>query len=188
MAYKKRWTLRVMICAKRTKNTVKRAKDEAEDAKRAKKGLGKKVGGAGNGEDKDKLNVKDRWRNRVGEQPQASSSSSSFSSGSSRDGKKNDRHGGGEERGGGGGKRPRFNDDNSNHRHQQQDRYAPTTAPVVNNAAHAFKRINLKKVVTHKKALVLKGQKKAEAGRKGKRLGGNVKKAMKAQRAAGKKG
>lgn len=43
----------------------------------------------------------------------------------------------------------------------------------------AMKRINLKNTMTRKKVLVEKGQKK-EKGRKGKRLGGNVKKAMKA--------
>ena len=43
----------------------------------------------------------------------------------------------------------------------------------------AMKRINLKNTMTRKKVLVEKGQKK-EKGRRGKRLGGNVKKAMKA--------
>jgi RNA recognition motif-containing protein len=48
------------------------------------------------------------------------------------------------------------------------------------NLLNAKKRINLKSAITRNKALVAKKQKKATPGKKGKRLGGVVKRAMKA--------
>lgn len=49
------------------------------------------------------------------------------------------------------------------------------------NAKNANKRINLKSINTRNKTLVANKQKKSVPGKKGKRLGGVIKRAMKAQ-------
>ena len=94
--------------------------------------------------------------------------------------------GGGED--GGDEKKPRWRDLDP----EEQARRKAATA----NTNAAAKRVNkkekkesvksLKTTNTRKRVLTDKGQLKKDKGRKGKRLGGNVKKAMKAQKGAGK--
>jgi nucleolar protein 12 len=75
-------------------------------------------------------------------------------------------------------------DDDKEDRPSKKPKKEKESAYVSKNLAAAAKRIKIKNVATRNKVMKEKGQKKSQPGRKGKRLGGVVKRAMKAEKSS----